>query len=570
MIGPRTASLGRRLLIGHTFNGQLADVPDPFGAIFRRLDSLPPDERQGTWDAFLDGRPDADAIRSALIGAPVEGPLPEEDAPADDWPPVRLPELPPVEPFPVEVLPGPAADFARVVSGSIGCPVDLVALPCLIVAGAAVGRSASLMLKPGYFASAALYGMNVGGPSSGKSPALDAAVRPLWDIDEALHDDYRRRKAEYEEAAAAYARAKRDERPSRPAPPAIESAVLDDTTVEAVARHLALNPRGLLSVRDEGSAWVASLNQYRNGKGSDRQFWLSALFGKTVRVDRKGNPDLEPIRVPHPFLALAGNLPPDMLSELSDPRGRSDGLIERILFAFPDPRPRPHWSDAGIPEADTKLWAEIVAALRSLPMDAKDGRAYPHVLRFTPEARAEWASWYNANVDETNAPGFDPRELAIDGKLCDFAGRLALILHMIDLAGDPEFSKGRLASVGRTRVRGAIALWRYFRATHRRVRWYMDGGIGNPSARCILDWARRNRRQTFREAELSDDLRWLAARPVEPAAALRWLVECGALRPLPEPPRPEGKRGRSPSPAYEVRPDLLTPRNTGNTINSGH
>ncbi len=401
-------------------------------------------------------------------------PLSDPDG-ADGWPPLNLEEMPAAHPFPVEVFPPTVARFVRTVAEAIGCPMDFVTLPTLIVAGAAIGRSVSLRLKPGYFTSASLYGMNVGGPTSGKSPALDTVARSMWRIDEELHEASRALKAEYEEALEAYADAKRGEKPPKPNKPMLESAVLDDVTVEAVAAHLAINPRDLLVVRDEGSAWVASLDQYKaKGKGSDRQFWLSVLFGKPVRVDRKGNLDLEPLRIPHPFVSVVGNLPPDMLGELADRRGRADGFNERILFAYPDPAPRPYWTETGIPEEETAEWAGIVRRLRERSMTASDGRYHPQVVGFTPDARSAWVAWYNSHADEVNDPNYDRADLAIEGKLCDFAGRFALILHLLDLASDPTRGEvGPIASVPQVAVEGAVALWDYFRATHRRVRWHM-------------------------------------------------------------------------------------------------
>ena len=513
----------------------------------------------------LDGKEATSTLPKSILrnpdGSPLEGP-----AGADGWLPLKLGEMPSAPRFPVEVFPDPVARFARTVAVSIGCPAEFVGLPIMIVAGAAIGRSASLLLKPGYFASAALYGMNVGGPSSGKSPALDNAARPMWRIDEVMHDDYRARMAVYVEGMEAYADAKKGEKPPKPAKPALESAVLDDATVEATASHLALNPRGLLVVRDEGSAWVASLNQYKNGRGSDRQFWLSALFGKPVQVDRKGNPDLEPLRIKHPFLGLIGNVPPDMVGELSDHKGRADGFQERILFAYPDPPPRPYWNDEGIPDEVGAEWAEIIHRLRARPMDCSEGRSHPHVVHFTPPAHAAWVAWYNTHVDEVNEPDYDRSELAVEGKLCDFAGRFALILHLLELAADPTRGECEpLPPVTRAAVEGAVALWDYFRASHRRVRWHMEGGIGNPVAREVVAWIRRNRLDTFTIKDLTDNLRWLPTRPGEPDSALDWLEGRSIIRRSPEPKRPEGTRGRKPSPSYYVHPDLRgTSRNSRN------
>src|SRR5262249_14513540 len=150
-----------------------------------------------------------------------------------------------------------------------------------------------------------------------------------------------------------------------------------------------------------------------------------------VRVDRKGNPDLVPIRVPHPFLAVVGNIPPGMLGEFREFRGREDGFIDRILFAYPDRRPRPYWSEVGIPEDAQEVGTEVVGRLRARPMASKDGRPCPEVVRFMPGAKAAWIAWYNAHIDEVNDPGHDAGESAVEGKLCDFAGRLALILHLL-------------------------------------------------------------------------------------------------------------------------------------------
>jgi hypothetical protein len=160
------------------------------------LADTPAEGRGAILDVYTADLPERDktALIAAISDVDPDGPPPEppatEEGSEDDWGPLRLNDLPPVEPFPDIVLPNPVADFIKVASESIGCPPDFVGLPVLIVAGAAIGRSASLLLKPGYFATSALYAQNVGGPSSGKSPALEAAVRPMQDIDQGLHDVY--------------------------------------------------------------------------------------------------------------------------------------------------------------------------------------------------------------------------------------------------------------------------------------------------------------------------------------------------------------------------------------------
>ncbi len=526
---------------------------------------------------------DRDAVANELLQATR---LPHEAKPQtpsaqatitsdDEWPPIRLGKLPPVPAFPVEVFPASVRWFIHSVADAIGCPVDFAALPVLGVAGAGIGASVSLRLKPGYFASSALYLANIGGSSSGKSPALDAAGQPLWDIDEGLHDAYRSRRDSYDAEIDEFERKPKSDRPTKPVKPVLESAVLDDATVEAIAPHLAINNRGLVVVKDELSGWVASLNQYKKGgKGSDRQFYLSALFGKPIRVDRKGHADGEPIRIPHPHLLIVGNMTPDMLGELADKMGRSDGFIERLLFAFPDPAPRPHWSETGISDDQRKVWAEIVRKLKARPMaQADDGKQHPHVVHFSPEAKAAWVNWYDAHVDEFNGGSFGPAEQAAEGKLCDFAGRLALILHMLDIAADTKSGDtGDIPPLSVRAVEGAIKLWSYFRAHHRRVRVAIGGKAGNApeGARLVLRWIDIHPVGIFKESNLTGDIPPFKKDRALMADGLAWLQARGIVRPVSQPTRPKGTRGRKPAPAWEINPGfLLESDNSDNPENRG-
>lgn len=63
-------------------------------------------------------------------------------APFDSWPdPLPLnDELPPVPPFAPDLLPSQLAPWAQDIAERMNCPLDLVAIPAMIAAGALVGR----------------------------------------------------------------------------------------------------------------------------------------------------------------------------------------------------------------------------------------------------------------------------------------------------------------------------------------------------------------------------------------------------------------------------------------------
>jgi Protein of unknown function (DUF3987) len=139
-----------------------------------------------------------------------------------------------------------------------------------------------VQLKPGWRESVALYMVVVSPPATKKTPAAKAAIAPVWRKQAQLRLKYREERkvyeAEYRQWEADKRRAVHDGEPPPEPPdePTLERTVVEDTTVEALATILEANARGVLDAPDELSGWARAMNQYKSGKGSDRQFWLSA------------------------------------------------------------------------------------------------------------------------------------------------------------------------------------------------------------------------------------------------------------------------------------------------------
>src|SRR5262249_20530842 len=153
---------------------------------------------------------------------------------------------------------------------------------------------------------------------------------------------------------------------------------------------------GRLVAPDEMTKWVQSMDQYRNGRGGDRPFYLAAWSGEPVTVDR-AKFSREPIVVPHPFLTVVGGIVPDMLSALPEGRGRDDGFIARLLFAYPA-RVARRYSEAGIPDDVADNWERVVKSLWSRGMRELDGGPAPRVVTMTAEAAGERAEWCRARM----------------------------------------------------------------------------------------------------------------------------------------------------------------------------
>ena len=328
---PRQAWILDRLLYDRQppLNGEIATISEPWRSIATCPDATPGD-RLKLWDGFLLGQPDPDAIILAMAESFPMGPPPRpvrmtteaDDGLGTDPPRRRCPR--PNRSL-LTSLPIPARDLAEAAAESIGCPVDFPAVAILAAASGIIGRSARLVIKPGYFESASLYAAPCGEPFKRQ---ITSPARP-W-------PPSGKSSREYDDSG--------DRRWMRGRPPSPTRGEEPSLTPDRHDRPHNRGPRpdpgqepdaGLIVVPDEMTKWVMSMDQYKGGKGGDRPFYLSAWNGEPVYIDRAKHMT-EPIVVPHPFLTVVGGMTPDMLSTLPEGRGRDDGFIARLLFAYPD------------------------------------------------------------------------------------------------------------------------------------------------------------------------------------------------------------------------------------------
>jgi putative DNA primase/helicase len=171
----------------------------------------------------------------------------------------------------------------------------------------AIGNSHVVEIKKGWIEGAVLYIAVVGDPGSKKTPALKVAIAPAKERQVALQRAFREAMNEYHAEVRQWQldkkRAGENDEPAPPPPeqPVLQRTIVSDTTVEALAELLQENLRGLNCIRDELAGWWRSMDQYKGGKGSDRQVWLeiwsTGFSWLTVRVERSPCSYLVPLSV---------------------------------------------------------------------------------------------------------------------------------------------------------------------------------------------------------------------------------------------------------------------------------
>lgn len=340
---------------------------------------------------------------------------------------------PPLLPV-ADIFPPRWAGWINDAAEAKGAAPDYVALSMLAGAGALIGNSRWGNPWEGWQEPSALFVALVGNPSASKSPALDTLVDPLTRIEAKSNDDWneRQRKHATDKAAAAerHARWEADVKlsvkngtspPLRPLDaadpdtPQRRRVYSTDPTVAKAERMSAAAPRGLLLVRDELAGWLAGMDRFANGAGSDRAFYLTAYGGRAWTPDRVKDGDRE-VSVPHLTWGIIGGIQPDRLASLML-AGDDDGLTARFIYTWPALiRPRRPGTGLNIGRAE-----EWLTRLQKLPWNPPE----PILVPFVPEAQAILQEWREAAaMMEENASGL---LLSWLGKLPGFAVRLATI-----------------------------------------------------------------------------------------------------------------------------------------------
>jgi Protein of unknown function (DUF3987) len=369
--------------------------------------------------------------------------------------------------FPTDVLPRPAARLVTEAAAAIGCPPDAIGLSALATLGSAIGNSRVIQPKKGWTEGAAIYGAVIAESGEKKTAAIATATDVVQRLENKLGKEHEEALDEFAAEERQYEVERKDAaRQSLPAPPpprrpVAERVHVNDTTVEALILILKENPRGILVERDELVGWVKAMDQYKaGGKGADRQFFLSTWSNRPVSVDRKGQQG--PISTISPFASVIGSIQPDVLPELAE--NREDGMLERILFAYPRTL-NAMWTEDDIGEGALVAYRELYHRLRGLHLETDEfGDPVKVPVVFSPEAKEVYIDVYNEHRREMALPGF-PRYLrSVWAKLEAYTLRLTLIIACCRFTED-----GVAERVESDDVLRAVALTDYFKDQARRV-----------------------------------------------------------------------------------------------------
>jgi hypothetical protein len=327
--------------------------------------------------------------------------------------------------LPDDVVPAAILEFAKDEAVRLG--TDIAPLAFGAVWCAAVASSDKLrlqMTRAGFTQASRLWLQFIGGPSSKKTPIMEAVTSPLEQIDSIAA-------AKHMKAMEAWNALSPEEQKKNP-PPVRKRTYTSNSSTERLQNLLQENPQGIASIHDELAGWL-EFDRYSGGSGAasgDKAFWLSAYEGKPYNVDRVGRGS---IHIPNLSVAVIGGIQPERLRSIYG-NAVDDGLLQRFMtVVLSDERRR--MKDLP-PGKASKEYGRLIRRLHKMTGQHVEGGTHDAgaLFQLTDEAHAARERCFD-HYQDLGAMGYVNAKLGSHvGKFAGMLARVTLTYHLIKWA----------------------------------------------------------------------------------------------------------------------------------------
>jgi hypothetical protein len=302
-------------------------------------------------------------------------------------------------PFPVHIFPSPFRELIIETNKALNFPIDYTGTAVLTAVSTAIGKSAKVKVKSGWFEFSSLYTALVGNPGAAKSHPIEMCFKVLRDIDrDAAREAEILFKAYDSYMELSKAEKKKTDKPDKPI---IIKTVLDNFTPEILHQRLADNNRGCAVVSDELATFLDLMNNY--SKGDQSSIYLSFWSNKPTSIDRVSKPI--PLFIPHPFLNILGSLQPRRLRCLFPPTKSDSGFLQRFLFAYVHNAMKMPITDNEIDPVvidNYNEWLRNYSRDNPACINPENNNPQLKLYYWSPEAKSFFYNWQHTNTDQVN------------------------------------------------------------------------------------------------------------------------------------------------------------------------
>jgi hypothetical protein len=400
-----------------------------------------------TWDSFSPEQLDyrfvfAEAQRQGWVNPTkkIESIKNEPDQESNNLTfPRKLPgQLKPVDKLDPNHLPSSIRDAVVDIAERLSCPIDYVAISIIVGAGAVLGNSIGILPKEfdsTWIVHSGFWGGIVGLPGSMKTPSLNAALKPIYYLEEQAGIQYsqdliqyKKDKTQFDKDLALFKSGKLTIFPSEPAEPVKKRYIVNDTTYQALGEIISKNPEGVLALSDELSGLLQSLDTA--GQEAARGFYLSGWGGSSnYTFDRVSRGTITLTRY---LLSVFGGFQPDRIKAYvrfaQSGNAKNDGLLQRFqLLVWPDLDDEFKLVDRVENQVALQKMHQSIITLRS-NIRSKT----PTLIHFDKDAQQLFNQWYVQNEKFLRDEKLTASEHSHFAKYRSLIPGLALLFHKLD------------------------------------------------------------------------------------------------------------------------------------------
>jgi len=287
-------------------------------------------------------------------------------------------------PLPWEVLPVQIADSLQQLGRSFATsPVSLLGAMIAILSSV-LGGTVKVSPKSSWKEHLIFWFADIRPSGAGKTPAARALCQVLYGAQSYAEKDYKQRLDEWQVRA----KKERGPEPTRP-----RGYFITDLTLEGLRFDIS-GHGGTVCVMDELSSFLNSQNQYKSGKGNDREAWLCLWDGEPARVVRVGGA----VSISGACVNIFGGVQPVIWRKVFG-GGQGvfieDGTIYRFLATFEIDQIYPRTPEAWDDE-NKKTWERtLTLAMEWADKIIKDDDWQAKTLCLNKEAQKHFFDWAN-------------------------------------------------------------------------------------------------------------------------------------------------------------------------------
>ena len=339
----------------------------------------------------------------------------EPESEPSKWDKVR--ELFPRVPFPWEVLPAKiAASLQQLARSHATSPLSLPGA-AMAIFGSVLGSTVNVSPKRSWREPLIFWFADVRQSGSGKTPAMRALCKVLYEAQTQADEDYKQRLEEER------AKKKKDQRPV----PRAKSYFITELTLEGL-RADSTGHGGSVCVLDELSSFINGQNQYK-AKGNDRESWIALHDGNPARIVRAK----ESFTISGSRISIVGGIQPVVWQvSFGSEKGLflTDGTVYRFLVTYEGDQfyrfTNESWSDQ-----NRKNWEQpLTVAMEWADTIIADEDWKPKTICLSDDAQELFFDWCNIlHESKSELPdqfkGYIP-------KLIGYSLRLAGVLYCMN------------------------------------------------------------------------------------------------------------------------------------------